>query len=78
MAEIRREDVDLQESHAPGAPMDWQRLLLGWGFLLLIASLFMGAATNTGVASKLIGVAGLLVIAISTVALIAKWIRSRA
>lgn len=78
MAEIQREDIDLRKSNAPGAPMDKPRLLLGWGFLLLFAALFVGVVTNTGGASKLIAVAGLLTIAIATVALIAKWLRSRA
>ena len=78
MVDIRPKEVGLQQGNAPGLPVYWRRMLLGWGFLLLIAALFMGAASNTGVGSKLIAVAGLLMIAVSAVALIAKWLRSRA
>ena len=78
MVDIQQKDVDLQQSNPPGALLDWRRVLLGWGFLLLIAALFAGARTNSGVASKLISVAGLLMITVSTVALIANWLGSRA
>jgi hypothetical protein len=77
MADIQQEVVDLPKGNVPGVPMDWQRMLLGWGFLLLIAAFFVGTATKAGVVSKLIGVTGLLMIAISTVALAANWLRSK-
>ena len=78
MEDIQQKDVDLKHGTAPGLLMDWRRVLLGWGFLLLIAALFVGARSNSGVASKLIAVAGMIMIAVSAVALIARWLRSRA
>lgn len=78
MGDIRQKEVDLQQGNAPGPPLDWRRLLLGWGFLLLIAALFVGAKSDIGVAAKLIAVGGVLMIAVSAVALIAHWLRSKA
>ena len=78
MTDIQRGDLDLQKREAPGRTMEWQRTLLGWGFLLLIAALFVGGATHTGVASKLLGLAGLVMIGISIVELIANGLRSKA
>ena len=69
---------DLNTSSEPGAPMDWRRVLLGWGFLVLIAAAFVGGATKAGMAAKVIAAVGLLMIVVPVVALAVNWFQSKA
>ena len=77
MPGIEQQTVDMQKSGESRAPMDWQRVLLGWGFLTLIGALFVGAATKSGGTAKAIGAVGLLLIIVSTVTLIARWLQAK-
>ncbi len=76
MADIPLKEIDPREKNGPDA-MDWRRVLLGFGGLTLIAALFAGGASHTGV-SKLLGTAGLLMVVIGVVAIVVERITSKA
>ena len=46
MPNNERQSVEMQMSGGPQPATDWRRALLGWGFLNLIAAVFVGAATK--------------------------------
>ena len=77
MRDSEQSPVDRQLSTAPGATVDWRRLLMGWGLLVLIAAGFVGGATKAGMAAKVISAAGLLMIVLPAVALGVHWLRSK-
>jgi hypothetical protein len=58
--------------------MDWRRVLLGWGFLVLIAAAFVGGATKAGIAAKVIAAVGLFMIVVPAFALVVSWFQSKA
>jgi hypothetical protein len=77
MPDIEKQRLDVPMSGGPPALMDWRRVLLGWGFLVLIAAVFVGAATKNGGLTKIIGAVGVLMILVSTVSLVATWLRAK-
>ena len=77
MPNEERQSVEMQMSGGPQSAMDWRRALLGWGFLTLIAAVFVGAATKSGGLTKGIGAVGVLMILVSTVSLVATWLRAK-
>ena len=77
MPNNERQSVEKQMSRGPQSAMDWRRVLLGWGFLMLIAAVFVGAATKNGGLTKGIGAVGVLMILVSTVTLVATWLHSK-
>jgi len=72
-----RQSVEMQMSGGPQPATDWRRALLGWGFLTLIAAVFVGAATKSGGLTKVIGAVGVLMILVPTVTLVATWLRAK-
>ena len=77
MPNNERQSVEKQMSRGPQPAMDWRRVLLGWGFLVLIAAVFIGAATKNGGLTKGIGAVGVLMILVPTVTLVATWLRAK-
>jgi uncharacterized membrane protein YuzA (DUF378 family) len=77
MADIPPQEIDPRKKNGPDS-MDWRRTLLGFGGLTLIAALFAGGASHTGVVPKLLGTAGLLMVVIGVVAIVVERITSKA
>ena len=78
MPNNERQSVEKQMSRGPQPAVDWRRALLGWGFLTLIAAVFVGAATKSVGLTKGIGAVGVLMILVSTASLVATWLRAKA
>ena len=77
MVDIQRTDSDLKKVGDQKLSMDWRRVLLGWGFLTCLVSVFIGGVAKAAIVPKLLCVAGLLMIAISAVALVADRLQSK-